>query len=34
MLPTGHRIYPRTPDGQAVTDQGLVAIDLSEIEFA
>jgi hypothetical protein len=33
-LPTGHRIYPRTPDNQALTDQLLVSIDLSEIEFA
>lgn len=34
MLPTGHRVYGRTPDGQALTDQLLVAIDLSDIEFA
>lgn len=34
MLPAGHRIYPRTPDGQALTGQLLVSIDLSEIEFA
>ena len=34
MLPAGHRIYGRTPDGRALMDQLLVAIDLSEIEFA
>lgn len=34
MLPAGHRIYGRTPDDQAVFDQLLVSIDLSEIEFA
>jgi hypothetical protein len=34
MLPTGHRIFPRTPEGQALTDQLLVSIDLSEITFA
>lgn len=34
MLPTRHRIYGRTPDGRALMDQSLVAIDLSEIEFA
>jgi len=33
MLPTGHRIFPRTPEGQALRDQLLVSIDLSEIEF-
>jgi hypothetical protein len=34
MLPTGHRIFPRTPEGQALNDQLLVSIDLSEITFA
>ena len=33
-LPAGHRIYGRTPDGRAPMDQLLVAIDISEIEFA
>ena len=34
MLPTGHRILPRTPDGQAITEPLLISIDLSEITFA
>jgi hypothetical protein len=29
-----HRIFPRTPEGQALNDQLLVSIDLSEITFA
>ena len=33
MVPTKHRIYPRTPDGQALTEPLLVSIDLSEITF-
>jgi hypothetical protein len=34
MLPTKHRILPRTPEGQALTEPLLVSIDLSEITFA
>ena len=34
MLPTGHRIFSRTPEGQALTEPLLVSIDLSEITFA
>ena len=34
MLPTGHRILPRTPEGQALTEPLLISIDLSEITFA
>ena len=34
MLPTGHRILPRKPDGQALTEPLLISIDLSEITFA
>jgi hypothetical protein len=34
MLPTEHRIFPRTPEGQALTEPLLVSIDLSEITFA
>ena len=33
MVPTGHRILPRTPDGQALTEPMLISIDLSEITF-
>ena len=33
MVPTKHRIYPRAPDGQALDEPLLVAIDLSEISF-
>lgn len=32
-VPTKHRIYPRTPEGQALAEPLLVAIDLSEIAF-
>nr|WSY53609.1 hypothetical protein OG999_28190 [Streptomyces sp. NBC_00886] len=34
MLPTKHLIFPRTPEGQALTEPLLVSIDLSEITFA
>jgi hypothetical protein len=33
MVPTKHRIYPRTPDGQSLPEPLLVSIDLSEIAF-
>ena len=33
MVPAGHRIVPRTPDGQALTEPLLISIDLSEITF-
>jgi hypothetical protein len=32
-VPTKHRIFPRTPEGDALTEPLLVAIDLSEIVF-
>jgi hypothetical protein len=32
-LPTQHRIFPRTPDGQSLAEPLVVSIDLSEIEF-
>jgi hypothetical protein len=34
MIPTGHRILSRTPEGQALTEPLLISIDLSEIAFA
>jgi hypothetical protein len=33
-VPTKHRIFPRTPDGQALDEPLVVSIDLSEIVFA
>jgi hypothetical protein len=33
MLPTEHRIFARTPEGQVLTEPLLVSIDLSEIAF-
>jgi hypothetical protein len=33
MVPTKHRIFPRSPDGQALSDPLMISIDLSEIEF-
>jgi hypothetical protein len=33
MIPTKHRIFPRTPDGQALAEPLVVSIDLSEIAF-
>jgi hypothetical protein len=33
MLPTKHRIFPRTPEGQSLDKPLIVAIDLSEIAF-
>jgi hypothetical protein len=33
MVPTKHRIYPRTPDGQALEEPLLISIDVSEISF-
>jgi hypothetical protein len=32
-IPTSHRIFPRQPDGQALSEPLLVSIDLSEISF-
>jgi hypothetical protein len=32
-LPTNHRIFPRTPDGQSLDEPLIVSIDLSEIAF-
>lgn len=34
MVPTGHRIVPRSPQGRALTEPLLISIDLSEITFA
>ncbi len=33
MIPTRHRIFPRSPDGQALPEPLMVSIDLSEISF-
>jgi len=33
-VPTRHRIFPRTPDGQSLPEPLIVSIDLSEIAFA
>ncbi len=33
MVPTRHRIFPRSPDGQALSEPLIVSIDLSEIAF-
>jgi hypothetical protein len=34
MVPGKHRIFPRTPEGQALSEPLLVSIDVSEVEFA
>lgn len=34
MIPTKHRIFPRTPDDQALSEPLLVSIDVSEVAFA
>jgi hypothetical protein len=33
MIPTSHRIFPRQPDGKALSEPLLVSIDVSEIAF-
>ena len=33
MVPTSHRIFPRQPDGQALSEPLLVSIDVSDIAF-
>jgi hypothetical protein len=33
-VPTRHRIFPRTPDGQSLAEPLIVSIDLSDIAFA
>src|SRR3989442_1717893 len=33
MIPTRHRIFPRQPDGQALSEPLLVSIDVSDIAF-
>jgi hypothetical protein len=33
MVPTSHRILPRTPDGQSLAEPLIVSIGLSEITF-
>jgi hypothetical protein len=32
-VPTEHRIFPRSPDGQSLAEPLIVSIDLSEIAF-
>ena len=34
MIPTKHRIFPRSPDGQALGEPLIVSIDVSEVAFA
>ena len=34
MLPTKHRIFPRAPEGQALSEPLLISIDVSEVTFA
>jgi hypothetical protein len=34
MVPTSHRILPRTPDGQSLAEPLIVSIGLSEITFS
>ena len=34
MMPTSHRILPRTPDGQSLSEPLIVSIGLSEITFS
>jgi hypothetical protein len=33
MVPTGHRILPRMPDGQVLTEPLLISVDLTEIKL-
>ncbi len=33
MVPTKHRIFPRTPDGQSLGEPLIVSIDVSEVAF-
>jgi hypothetical protein len=33
MVPTRHRIFPRQPGGEALSEPLLVSIDVSEIAF-
>jgi len=33
-LPTKHRIFPRTPDGQSLTEPLIVSIDVSDVVFS
>jgi hypothetical protein len=33
MVPAKHRIFPRTPDGQALSDPLMVSIDVSDVAF-
>jgi hypothetical protein len=32
-LPTEHRIFPRSPDGQSLPEPLVVSIDVSEVSF-
>ena len=34
MVPTAHRIFPRSPDGTPLAEPLVVSIDVSEIAFA
>jgi hypothetical protein len=34
MVPSEHRIFPRTPDGQSLDEPLIVSIDVSEVAFA
>jgi hypothetical protein len=33
MVPSAHRIFPRSPDGTALAEPLVVSIDVSEIAF-
>jgi hypothetical protein len=33
MVPTSHRIFPRQPDGQSLSEPLLVSIDVNEVAF-
>jgi hypothetical protein len=33
MVPSEHRIFPRTPDGEALDEPLIVSIDVSEVAF-
>jgi hypothetical protein len=33
LVPTKHKILPRTPDGQSLAEPLIVSIDLSDITF-
>ncbi len=33
MVPTRHRIFPQSPDGQALKESLVISIDVSEVAF-